>query len=334
MFIFCEAEGRRYGDINMRAGKEIMSVKEFAEKVRKAAQEILGEEYYLEVQQHLKVNETPFISVNVHNKSSNISPVIYMESFHREYEEGRCFGDIMSEFMRVYWDSVPAGEFDMDFIKDFELVKERLTVHLINFEKNKKLLEDAYFERFLDLAAVYYIDVESGKMGSGCIMVRKEFLEGWNVTGKELMKAVIENDARKKDMQTISMASFFKEIYKEKFCDDSLESLIDGELYVPPIWIMTNAKKVYGAKAMIMKEHLSDFAKTNNSNFFIIPSSVHEIIAVPDDMIGASNEIRRERCDELKQMIAMVNKNELSPEEFLSDNLYYYDRDLGEVAIG
>ena len=134
-----------------------MSVKEFAEKVRKAAQEILGKEYYLEVQEHTKVNDTTFVSVNVHNKSSNISPIIYMESFHKEYEEGRTFGDIMSEFMRVYWDSVPEGEFDADFIRNFDLVKERLTVHLINFEKNSKILEDAYYERFLDLAAYFIL---------------------------------------------------------------------------------------------------------------------------------------------------------------------------------
>ncbi len=317
----------------MRAGKEIMSVKEFAEKVRKAAQEILGKEYYLEVQEHTKVNDTTFVSVNVHNKSSNISPIIYMESFHKEYEEGRTFGDIMSEFMRVYWDSVPEGEFDADFIRNFDLVKERLTVHLINFEKNSKILEDAYYERFLDLAAVFYIDVESVKMGNGSIKVRKEYLKGWNVSGKELMEAVIENTARKKEIEVTSMVSFFKEVYKAKGCEEFMGELLEGSVNMPQLWILSTGSKVFGAKAMLMNDALKKFAEERDSNFFIIPSSVHEILAVPDDAAYFGDDFRNERCNELKQMIETVNRTELAREEFLSDNLYYFDRKLGKVAI-
>ena len=52
-------------------------------------------------------------------------------------------------------------------------------------------------------------------------------------------------------------------------------------------------------------------------DLFIIPSSVHETILVPDDGVMKRTE--------LESMIRDINANEVSPKDRLSDTLYHYD---------
>ena len=49
----------------------------------------------------------------------------------------------------------------------------------------------------------------------------------------------------------------------------------------------------------------------------ILPSSVHEVLAIPDD--------GKQDPKHLKRMVETVNRNEVSVSEQLSDNVYYYD---------
>ena len=55
-----------------------------------------------------------------------------------------------------------------------------------------------------------------------------------------------------------------------------------------------------------------------NTDFYLIPSSIHEIIIIPDN--GNVNE------EVMNKMIRTVNSEHLSPEEVLSDQLYRYHR--------
>ena len=83
-----------------------------------------------------------------------------------------------------------------------------------------------------------------------------------------------------------------------------------------PMKVITNNAGVFGASYSFTKEgakYLSDYF---GEDMFIIPSSVHELIAVPycDGEQARYNEIIRH-----------VNKTELAEGEFLSDHVYVLD---------
>ena len=52
-------------------------------------------------------------------------------------------------------------------------------------------------------------------------------------------------------------------------------------------------------------------------DFFLLPSSVHEIIVAPDD--GNLS------YPELKEMVAEINATQVAPEDRLTDEVYHYD---------
>ena len=61
------------------------------------------------------------------------------------------------------------------------------------------------------------------------------------------------------------------------------------------------------------------------SDLFILPSSVHEVIIVPSDV-----ECRPEQ---FREMVADVNANVVSKEEILSDTVYYYSLADDQISI-
>ena len=70
-------------------------------------------------------------------------------------------------------------------------------------------------------------------------------------------------------------------------------------------------------------EVLDDVSKVD-SDLYILPASIHEVIVVSTD-IGDP--------EDLKEMVEFVNSEEVAPEEQLSDNIYRYDHKNKTVSL-
>ena len=286
-----------------------MSVKEFADKARKAVQEVLGDEYFVDTGENLKLNETRLWSINIHSKSRNITPVIFLDSFYQEYEEGKSFGDIVNSIISIYWEHVPKSDIDLSYITEYEKVKDKICLRLCNLERNSELLKDSVYIPFLDLAILFYINFEQCDMGKGMIRVRSEYLEKWDVTTEKLMKDAMENSKKDVELKVLQFWGY-------------------------PMYVMSNKNLSGGASSMLYPEALEEFADKNEANIFVIPSSIHEVILIPDkenDEQGSEEWIRK--TSELRNIICMVNREEVSADEVLSDNLYYFDRSQKKIKI-
>lgn len=83
---------------------------------------------------------------------------------------------------------------------------------------------------------------------------------------------------------------------------------------VPGVYVFTNSDMRYGAAALVSDVLLGVGKRVE---FYVLPCSKHELILV-DSSLGGDVE-------GLKDMVRMVNSTELSPEDFLSDSVYYLD---------
>lgn len=86
-----------------------------------------------------------------------------------------------------------------------------------------------------------------------------------------------------------------------------------------------DSRKTYGACSILYPGMLEQLAERIGGDYYMIPSSVHEFLLVPRE--------REQDREELKKMIAEVNRTELPPEEVLSDHLYLYCSREREVRI-
>ena len=90
------------------------------------------------------------------------------------------------------------------------------------------------------------------------------------------------------------------------------------------MWVITNNVGNNGAVSMLYENELHELAENMESDLYILPSSVHEVIAVSTDMGNP---------EELAQMVAEINMQEVSLSERLSNQVYHYDKDLRKLSL-
>lgn len=83
------------------------------------------------------------------------------------------------------------------------------------------------------------------------------------------------------------------------------------------IYVMTNISRFHGANTILSKHALEMLAdKLGMNNFYILPSSVHEVLAV-----RANDDPYQEEA--LKNMVKEVNASEVQPEDRLCDGIFH-----------
>lgn len=291
-----------------------MELKDFTKKVQKAIRTRLGENYRIELQQIHKNNNVILQGLLIHTEERNISPTIYLNSFWEAYEKGIPFEVIVGRILQIYEEDTPRANVDMSFFKDFDRVKDRICYRLISAEKNRELLKGIPYMEYLDLAICFYYSYRGEALGNGSILVHDSHVAMWNTSKEELYELARQNTPKLFPKEWNSM---------ETVLGENMPQQEDGEGI--SMQILSNADHVHGAACMLYPGVLSEWADSRRQNLYIIPSSVHEVIVLPDS--------GREDPDRLREMIAEVNMTQVEPEEILSDNLYYYDRILKQVEI-
>lgn len=241
----------------------------------------------------------------IQRKDVNISPTIYLEPYYDKYVNGLLYEDVLAEVEQAYVRNVPKKDFDVSGITDFETAKDNIIYTLINYERNKDFLKTVPHRRIEDLAVIYKIllpqNDSNGNMAT--ITIRSELFELYDVSAEELHEAAEAN--------------------MKKILPGTVRHISDiiGEDIFPmsgamDLYVVSNVSGTYGASGILMPEVMDELAEKLGDNFYVIPSSVNEVLALPEDMGDAGY---------LMEMIGEVNKGELLPEEILGDKPYIVD---------
>lgn len=320
-----------------------MDINEFQEKVKKALMEYGGKDAEVRVSKVRKNNGFVLTGVSMFKKGSNVTPTIYIDDYLRKYEDGMTFGAIMDEIIRMLENYAVDKDFDVSFFTVWDKAKERIVYRLISAEKNEQLLEEVPYIPFLDMAIVFYYLMGDSCMGNASILIYNRHMDSWGIDKELLYKTAEENCSRLLPAAIQGISELMREVvinnikmkaqenencndpgFIERMADELLEQMADAHSQVP-MYVLSNEQRYYGAACLLYKDVLKKFAQEQGSDIYILPSSVHETILLPDRGI--------ENPDELRRMVREVNDTQLSPEEVLSDSVYYYDRESGKVSL-
>jgi len=89
--------------------------------------------------------------------------------------------------------------------------------------------------------------------------------------------------------------------------------------------VLTNDGRLHGAACMLYPDLLDRIGEKKQDGFYIIPSSIHEVLILDKTGMGT--------LEEMKGMIREVNAQHVAAEEILSDNLYFYDQQAKTIKI-
>lgn len=292
-----------------------VTIEEFAEKVRKEIEKTFKEEMEVSIQAVYKNNGVVLHGLRLNPGDGNVAPTIYLEAFWEMYNNGMTFRKVLEKIETVCRSGSPKEKLDMDFFRDFEQVKDRIAYKLINAERNRTLLEQIPHVCFLDLAICFYYSFSSPQLGNGTILIYNSHVETWKTNISQLMQLAQENTPRLFGTEWKSM----EEIVAEMLGNEDLQKE-ETSMYV-----LSNRRRTYGAACALYPGLLPQLAEQIGGNLYILPSSVHELILLKEN---GQEDTRR-----LHQMIEEVNREAVSPEEYLSDALYYYDCTKKQIKI-
>lgn len=196
-------------------------------------------------------------------------------------------------------------------------VTESVVFRVVNAEMNKKRLKEMPHFNVLDLAVVYTAPVKHEKYGTiGYGDITNKFVEKTGISEHELYEIAREN--------TKKHYEFFAEHIKQHFIKTGVPEWMLGQFDIP-MYVCTSKDGVAGAAIMLYPEYFVPVAEKEGCDLYIIPCSIHEVLAVPvtftDDPDGL-----RELCNE-------VNTEEVKPEEVLGNTIYRYVKEKNEIVI-
>lgn len=299
-----------------------MSYQEFLDEILKIMKDIYPN-CTVEIIDVTKLNNVSLKGLVIRANGTNVVPNIYMESFYKLYKWNWKMEEIVQKIKETYEQGLPTNKIDMSFFKKYELVKDKIVYRLINADQNADLLRSIPHIRFWDLAICFSYVFQSEELGEGMILIHNSHLEMWQVEKEELMKVAETNTPKLLPVQFCEMRHVLEQAGAEEEFD--LDLLEPGCMYV-----LTNQKKLHGSAVILYPQVLSDIAAKIKRDFFILPSSLHEVLILP---VKEDVEIK-EQMSEMCNMVTNVNSTQLDPDEILSNNPFYYcykERELRQL---
>ena len=290
-----------------------MSYEKFCERMKDILQQYYGVESNVKLHTVQKVNGVVLHGITVMKEGVSIVPTLYLESYYDELNRGMPLNDIVHRFILEYDKAAIHDDFDISF---FDKVKSHLGYKLINYEMNRELLQEVPHKRYLDLAIVCYCNIVDDRLGKGTILIRNEHLDIWKIEKDILIRDSLKNMPLIFPPEVINMADLLKELY------DDPAQLICGKL---PMYVLTTRARMYGAAAILYSGQLEAIAREVDDDFYLLPSSIHEIIILPKKY-GTDEEY-------LSQMVDEINHEQVDIEEILSNHAYLYSRLTKDITL-
>lgn len=220
-------------------------------------------------------------------KVGNVAPCIYVDD---KTEVDRAVNALIKAVK-------DAPNVNIDDFRDFDKVKDKLRLYLSRGEREEVKTTD-----FLNLKLGVEIDLEN----VGTSKVTIGLLATWGKPFDEVLDVAKEN--MEKRVKVITMYDFIVSRSPEM------------ALFMPKpdkdMTIVTTETGNHGA-SVIVCENVLQRLYDEKGTFYIIPSSIHEVL-VAEESFGISPE-------DLKAMVCEVNDTTVPEEEILAYTVYKYD---------
>lgn len=286
---------------------------EFAEDIKEKLYERGYDDVSISFNNVEKTNQN-YEALSVVPEGNNVGVNFNIENAFASYEHTDDYAGVLASATKVIADGLDrAPTIDVSALMDYENMKEKLSVEVISADANADLLANVPHDRMEDLAVVYRFVMESSEDGRASILVTNNLMDRMGVSHEQLRADALENSPEIRPVVIMGM----NEVMKEMMGPEVYEMFGIPDDAEETMYVATVPDKNSGAGVIAYQDFMDQAAERVGGDFFVLPSSINEILLVPDngDMTA----------DALRDMVKDVNAKEVSPEERLSDNVYHYD---------
>ena len=310
-----------------------MNYETFKEKVKAEITLHLPDPYksgepHLSIVSHVNEYDTDVLTLNMTDNSDLMAaiPAVPLIPYYEKLVNGRdliSFDEILDSIADFLVNAIKSEETKtqvinnnsvINNINNWEAIKDNIFMEVVNKKRNENLLKEAPHRDFLDLSIIYRIAIDINPDEDNAIMsaiIKNSLMEIWGCNEDALFNIGITNTPKLYPTKTRKLI----DILLDAFPPEEIEKLKeehDGD----NAYVITNDKCLYGATTILYA--LPCFAEEHNKSiFYVLPSSINEIIVIPVENVNTP--------DELKKMVWSINRFAVPEEKILSDSVYLYN---------
>ncbi len=287
-----------------------------------------GIEANISVNEVKKLNDS-YEAVTVTPVGGNIGVNIGVDKLYDAYENGTSYNAVVDKAAEV----VSVGlaqrpDIDVSSLTDYSQMKEKLAMEVVSTEANKEMLETVPHQNIEDMAVVYRFVLNSDDVGRSSILVTNQLLENMGVTPEQLHADAMENAPQIKPVEIKGMSEVMVEMMGPEQAE--MMGIVPMDPKDEQMYVASVPDKVHGAGVLAYQDFMDKAAEKAGGDFFILPSSIHELLIVPDN---GKMELK-----DLEAMVREVNATQVAPADKLTDSVYHYDSqnkifELGEKFV-
>ena len=257
-------------------------------------------------------------------QASQMVPCIYLEPYYRELENGRPMEMIMREIAGVYEKHVMYKDNVRIPDLSYENIRSMLRAKVVDRTRNEERLRDLV-SRSVGCGLVMTAYIELGARGeeSRTVQVTKHLAREYGYSPNQVMVDALMNSSRAEPATFQSMEEAIFDLSGGK--ESALLTEERGEVSEMGIYVLSNTQGRYGAAALFYPEAKEMIAQKIGKSYFVLPSSLHEVIIVPDN--GSHTP------EALESMVKEINRTQVAPEDVLCDRVMRYDRQRKELSV-
>ena len=260
-----------------------------------------------------KNNNVQKDAVTLSDCEAELNPVVYLDDLYKECAAGKKISESADQILEL---SHGTPEFDSrQLFESWDEAKDRIELNLANTKWNEGLFTDTPHKEFLDLTVYCRLVFAKDETGIASTVVKDSMLVRWGISEQEMWEAASSN-LKKEAYQFMNLQSLIEK---------SAEAADIKERRNADMCILTNPVMYYGAAGILRTDLLEKFAQLKETDLYVLPSSVHEVILLP--------ALDCWDVDELRQMVKSVNAGWVDKMDWLSDEVYSYRRGSRKVVI-
>ena len=275
---------------------------EFAENIKNHIREYLPVDYQdakITLEKVTKGNDRILTGLIIRKDDETAVPSIYLEHYEEQFGKGRPMDDIMKEIAQIKMENSLELPIDVKGLQDYETARPLLAIRLCDPEKNQEYLKDKPHTACGELAATYRIQIMEDSSGTASAVVTNDMLNLWGITPEQLHHDTVSAENARNPVCLYTMDDVMSEIMLSVKPENLFEQTEPLESEMIPMYILTNQNKVNGAGVLARDGVLDKIGELLGSDFYVLPSSTHEVILVPDN--------GNMQTKELEDMVKEVN---------------------------
>lgn len=284
-----------------------MNFEEFVDTAAEKIKDFLPAEYKdaeIEITTVRKIG-SEYTGMTVKKPESHVAVAINLDQKFNEYANGNSLGKVLTEMADEAKTPIPFVS--LEGYIDYESVKKDLFVRVCDSGFNEKILENVPHKDIDGISITYHIRMEETNGALASTMINNQVLQALGINEETLHRDALENGQR-----------IFPAIIEnlEDRVIANPESLVEGR---PKMLVVTNGKMINGAAAMFYDGVQEECSRKLGGDFFVIPSSTNEMLAIKDT--------GKEDYQAMERLLMRMNVIITQESDVLSYKVYHYDSD-------